>query len=417
MIEAPRRCGEGILKAKLERMVGPRYLTLTGGILALLTTTCGVLAQGYPVPPGTIPGAAPPPPMQGAISPRPAPGTIAPESGSVSPRMAPVARPPVCLRLEAQLASIDRGSDDPTRAAQVSRYEDAIRRQQAELDRVVTRSRRIGCERPGFFSFFSNQPAECGPLSRRVQDLHDAIDQSMTDLQRAQGGTADRESQRRSVLIALGQNDCGPQYRTAAVNRSRGLFESLFGPDVNTSPSGPNADIPQSSTYRTVCVRTCDGYYWPISFSTVPGRFADDQQTCQRMCPASPVALFTYRNPGEDMSQAVSLAGQPYADMPSAFLYRKQYNPACSCRHAGESWAHALQNLDDTIERGDIVVTEERAKQLSKPREQRPTTKRGGREAATESSSNPTAARHNNDDATKDDKAVRNVGPTFLPKP
>jgi hypothetical protein len=33
-------------------------------------------------------------------------------------------------------------------------------------------------------------------------------------------------------------------------------------------------------TFRTVCVRTCDGYYFPISYSTVPNRFTDDQNTC-----------------------------------------------------------------------------------------------------------------------------------------
>src|SRR5205807_1125515 len=53
----------------------------------------------------------------------------------------------------------------------------------------------------------------------------------------------------------------------------------------------------------------------------------------------------------------------------TAFSYRKQFNSACSCRAPGQSWADALRQVDDqTIERGDIVVTEERAKQLSQPR-------------------------------------------------
>ena len=40
------------------------------------------------------------------------------------------------------------------------------------------------------------------------------------------------------------------------------------------------------------------------------GRFADDQRTCQRKCPASEAVLYTYRNPGEDIAQAVSVSGQ-----------------------------------------------------------------------------------------------------------
>lgn len=42
-------------------------------------------------------------------------------------------------------------------------------------------------------------------------------------------------------------------------------------------------------TYRTVCVRTCDGYFWPISFSTTEDYFDRDQAQCASSCgsPAS----------------------------------------------------------------------------------------------------------------------------------
>jgi hypothetical protein len=87
------------------------------------------------------------------------------------------------------------------------------------------------------------------------------------------------------------------------------------------------------------------------------------------MCPATEVTLYSHRNPGEDVSRAVSMSGRVYSDLPAAFSYRKQYNAACSCRLPGQSWADALRQGDDqTVERGDIVVTEERAKQLSQPR-------------------------------------------------
>jgi hypothetical protein len=122
------------------------------------------------------------------------------------------------------------------------------------------------------------------------------------------------------------------------------------------------------------------------------------------------------------MSQAVSLSGQPYSELPNAFLYRKQYSAACSCRHAGETWAHALGNVDDTIERGDIVVTEERAKQMSKapqPRAAKPA--RGKGKAAEETPpppapAKPAATAKGAADAGEDgEHKVRNVGPTFLP--
>ena len=315
------------------------------------------------------------------------------------------------MRLEAQLTAVDRGGLDPARAAQVRRYEDALSRQQGELDRVVTQSRRLGCSGGGFFSLFIGQPPECNPLNRQIQQMHANIDRMTMELQRMQGGTSDREYERRNVLAALARNDCGPQYRSAAASQQRGFFESLFGPGTIMSPG--QSDVFQSSTFRTLCVRTCDGYYFPISFSTVPGRFTDDERTCRRMCPAAEATLFTHRNPGEDIAQATSLNGLLYAELPNAFRYRKEYTPTCSCKPVGETWARALGHQDDTIERGDIVVTDERAKQLSQPRAPRGPRQGAAPDAAAKPQADAPPALRGNAEAAE--KKVRSVGPTFLP--
>jgi Protein of unknown function (DUF2865) len=276
-------------------------------------------------------------------------------------------RNPACLRYEGQLASLDRGTFDPTKAAEIKRYEDAAGKQQAELDRLNQQAQRMGCKGAGFFALFSGQPAQCGPLNNQIQQIRANIDGYTGEIQRLQGNSADREGQRRSILMALGQNDCGPQYRRYANQAPGGFFENLFG--IQTAPGG--SDVPLSGTYRTLCVRTCDGYYFPISYSTVPSKFVDDEQLCQRLCPASEAVLYSHRNPGEDVTRAVSTStGRLYTELPTAFSYRKAYNEACSCRAPGQSWADALKQMDDqTVERGDIVVrTEEQAKALSQPR-------------------------------------------------
>jgi hypothetical protein len=85
------------------------------------------------------------------------------------------------------------------------------------------------------------------------------------------------------------------------------------------------------TTYRTVCVRLCDGYYWPISFATTPERFGRDAAACERSCSSS-ARLFVYRNPGEQPEQMVDLKGRPYARLGTAFLYRTSYDASCRCR-------------------------------------------------------------------------------------
>ena len=377
--------------------MGVRLTGILGAaVFALAAAASPAAAQGVAPPYGAPAYGTPPPPNQ------------------------------VCLRLESQLAMIDRGTTDPARADQIKRTEDAARQQQSDLDRLQAQARRTGCEGSGFF-LFGGQPPQCSDLNSQIQRVRSNLDRYNSELQRLQGGTLDRGDQRRAVLLALAQNDCGPQYRAAAPPRPQNFFEALFGGGSigpNSSPAPyPGADVPQTGTYRTLCVRTCDGYYYPISFSTVPSRFPEDERTCQRTCPAAEVMLFTHRNPGEDVNQAVSISGRAYRDLPNAFHYRQSFDAACSCRRVGQSWADAL-GRDATIERGDIIVTDDRAKALAQPKAEPPAkqSKQDAKRAkgapeppppAPTAEPAPAPAAAPADPADK--RGIRAVGPQFLP--
>src|SRR6185312_1822384 len=126
---------------------------------------------------------------------------------------------PICTRLESQLATIDRGgSNDPAKDDQIRRYQDAQTQQQGELDRVTMQAKRMGCESSGFFSLFGGQSAQCGPVNTRIQQKRANLDQITSNLERLRSGSfggPDHDNQRRSVLVALAQNNCGPQYANA----------------------------------------------------------------------------------------------------------------------------------------------------------------------------------------------------------
>jgi Protein of unknown function (DUF2865) len=342
---------------------------------------------------------------------------------------------PICPRLEAQLATIDRGgSGDPAKDDQIRRYQDAASRQQSELDRVTQQAKRMGCDSSGFFSLFNNQSAQCGPVNTQIQQMRQNLDQITGSLERLRGGggAGGQDSQRRSVLIALAQNNCGPQYANAAPPPSSGpgnFFANLFGggnnnPAQSLPPPSPDMAAP-SGTYRTVCVRSCDGGYFPISFATIPQRFPDDERTCKALCPATEATLFTYRNPGEDINQAVSVNGQNYSSLPNAFRFRTEFNPSCSCKAPGQTWADALKSIDDkaaAAEQGDIIVTEESAKRMqqrSQGKAPPASSRKGGAPATADSStaapdpSTPPPAATTG--ANSDNKQIRSVGPTFIP--
>ena len=337
----------------------------------------------------------------------------------------------VCTRLEAQLQAFERSGPDQARTEQIKKYETAAAQQQAQLDRLNAQAKKAGCEGGGFFSIFSNQSASCGPLNGQIQQMKGNLDRINGDLARLQGSdpAPEREGQRRALIGALSQNDCGPQYRQAAAQPPQrgGLFESLFGAGSvvgNTTVQGENT--PAGSGYRTVCVRMCDGYYYPISYSAGPNKFPDDEKTCQASCPAAEAQLFTHRNPGEDINHAVSQGGQPYTAIPNAFRYRQSFDNACTCKGGA---SQALQDgQDPPPQGGDVIVSEERAKQMSQPRldaqgkpiklelPPRPA-KPDPKAAATPAA--PDVPETKADDApvkvTRDpNKPVRQVGPTFI---
>jgi hypothetical protein len=174
-------------------------------------------------------------------------------------------------------------------------------------------------------------------------------------------------------------------------------------------------------------VRTCDGAYFPVSFATVSARFGDDEKTCKALCPATEATLFAYRNPGEDIGQAVSITGQPYSALPNAFKFRTEFNPTCACKAAGQSWSDALKTIDDKAaaeQQGDIIVTEESAKKMQQQKMQQQgkgappaAGKKGTPAPATAAGTPPAPEASPPADATAaaKDKPIRSVGPTFLP--
>ncbi len=138
-------------------------------------------------------------------------------------------------------------------------------------------------------------------------------------------------------------------------NRS-GLFTtrapSLFGdeaparvrtfvaPVVRARPAPQSQpDYVQSvKHYRTLCVRTCDGFYWPISYGTTRDDLPDDAAVCKASC-GSPVKLYIHDNPGQEIEQMSDLNGGKYTATPTAFAYRSALNASCQCKP--EPWAQA----------------------------------------------------------------------------
>lgn len=140
--------------------------------------------------------------------------------------------------------------------------------------------------------------------------------------------------------------------------RPRGFFERMFGDDDD------DEDRASRGTFRTMCVRLCDGFYWPISFSVSRDRFQHDAAVCESSC-GEQARLFVYPNPGGAIEDMQDLQGRPYRQLRTAFLYRTEYMPACKCQpHPWEEASrdrHRMYALAAAKRRGDKAADKEMA--------------------------------------------------------
>ena len=123
---------------------------------------------------------------------------------------------------------------------------------------------------------------------------------------------------------------------------SRGGWRSPFNRDRERNGWGDDEDRRPGygAAFRTVCVRLCDGYYFPISFAVTQDRLERDAKVCASRC-GSQGRLFVHNNPGGSAETMVDLAGRPYQQLKTAFLYRTEYVASCTCQP--QPWETASQ--------------------------------------------------------------------------
>ncbi|MBV8663588.1 MAG: DUF2865 domain-containing protein [Hyphomicrobiales bacterium] len=299
--------------------------------------------------------------MKEALGPRAAIGAVLGILMGFMPLGAAIAQQsPECMRLRQQIADTSRGEQD-------GQYQAAAVRQREELDRTIAYAHSIGCDRKQFLFFGSAPPPQCGEINAQIGRMRS----NMAELQARVGGG-------RNELIARYNATC------AAPQQPGNLLSALFGGgnnNVDSAPLNPDAAPIEEKPLdgnpgearagsKAVCVRSCDGSFFPVSYSAAAGKLQSLDDMCHALCPNADVSLYTYPASGE-IEQAVSINGARYMDSPTALKYRHSYDSTCSCRARGQSWADALAGAEAKLGReskGDIFVTPEKSAELSRPR-------------------------------------------------
>ncbi len=268
-----------------------------------------------------------------------------------------------CQNLRAQISQAggDRGSA-------------ASGRQRAELGRLQARSQGLGCGRPGFLIFGGGDPAECGALQSRIAQLAAAV---------SSGGYWGGSN--RNALLARYEAECRQGYSAPQEAEPQNIFEAIFGGrarrgeplvegpgGVVLNPDDPGyyeGDARAQGGSEAVCVRQCDGGFFPVSYSARHGSLQDLNELCRAQCPNAEAMVYT-KSLWRDIETAVSIDGEPYSALPNALKFQKQRVAACSCKPPGVSWAQALEGAERMLSfdrHHDSILTAEEAERLSRP--------------------------------------------------
>jgi Protein of unknown function (DUF2865) len=98
-----------------------------------------------------------------------------------------------------------------------------------------------------------------------------------------------------------------------------------------STASDDDYDDASTGSFRTLCVRTCDGYYFPISSRASSRRFARDARQCHVLC-GRDAKLFHLPKDSDDIKNMTATDGSSYGSLPKAFAYRKSLINGCSCK-------------------------------------------------------------------------------------
>lgn len=244
-----------------------------------------------------------------------------------------------CARLQSMLTQLERNSD----------FQNAQGSQLKQLQRAVQRAEsayiRQGCNDDAKAGRPLN--AQCRQIAREVLAARDDLKKMSQSVDTGQAVAQQREA----LLQEMSRFDCDGRSRVTRTSRGS-LFERLFGGFTDTFDGEGGVRGEEFTPYggyhtvRTLCVRKTDGFYWPISYSTLVDYVANDAEQCRSMCPGLDVDLYYYDNPGQEPAQAVNTWGEPYTSLPTAFKFRTEFDTTSKCTSTQEQGAITVAELD-----------------------------------------------------------------------
>ncbi|MGQ0674221.1 MAG: DUF2865 domain-containing protein [Hyphomicrobium sp.] len=163
------------------------------------------------------------------------------------------------------------------------------------------------------------------------------------------GGAVNRSVRLRSPAISSAM-------RAMPALRAFSRWSPAGSRSMSQRPSDDDRDD-WNGSYRTLCVRLCDGFFFPISHRVGRGRMYRDAKICEASCDCE-TRLFYLPTSSSDIKHASDLSGQSYGRIENAFAYRRTVDRSCTCKPyawaASERVRHEEYRLEADAERAEM---------------------------------------------------------------
>ncbi len=226
----------------------------------------------------------------------------------------------ICRSIEAELAALSR---PPTQ-----RDRQAAAQAAYEAQRLRAHMSAIGCDRQPILFLGPQPPAECRSYRAQLGQWQ------------AKATQAPNEARRQELNMLYASNNCASGGPRRSVPLTAGIFDDgvrrpgeLSSIEIDPSrDQEPNLSRGRVPPGKPVCVRTCDGYFFPLN-ARREGLAEEGDGLCQALCPGAETKVYFTQG---GIETAVSLEGEPYTELDNALRYRKRFDPSCSCRRPPE---------------------------------------------------------------------------------
>jgi len=257
---------------------------------------------------------------------------------------------PICGSLRARLATLPEVIGG---TPEVRKFAGAIAEQNLELRKLRSDLRRNGCSSGSMVVIGGDNAGYCGELEQAEAKMLDNISYLQQRRDELRAGSQETRT-RNELLAALDENNCNApmQQYDARSYEGQPYGEPHYAepPSIDDQANRNDTFIPLNGDNRrayaepgaqglthlnTICVRTCDGGFFPIRSNATSFDFARDASTCQQMCPGIETELFYHDvSQGETENMVSASSGAPYSSMPNAFAYKTRKpgeKSSCSC--------------------------------------------------------------------------------------